>query len=287
MIAEPLREMIKRAATDSGAFPSVAHLPGGPVADENAFVTALACDLLGKLDAGPEIEAIRQRGLDFLLRCRRPGGGFAFYPADAQPAWIPDFLPADADDSALCALALFHAGRWHRPDLRHMTEVLDSHRVRTRPLGQTWFRADVYPTWLDTRRLRNPIDVCVNVNVLLLIETSGVGSGSAIVGMVGAALDWVGECPIRARSIMPWYPHPVEFRLALERAEAGGVQAAASLLRRVRAQAWGACDEPADAPVCCSPGGGVVWKSPLLQALRRSLQGQRLADPTSNSHFGG
>ncbi|MGH8685034.1 MAG: hypothetical protein ACREUM_06735, partial [Nitrosospira sp.] len=199
------------------------------VPDENAFVTALVINLLDGVATDPEIEKARQRGLDFLLRCERPDrlGAFSFYPAYAHPAWIGEVLPADADDTALCTLALFHGGRWRRSALRRaVQEVLGRHRLEKSPPGAPWFRAGVYPTWLDAGKLHNPIDVCVNLNVAVLIEEAGADSRhghGGIMEMAAAALDWAGNCPERARIIAPYYPHPAEMGYALERAVVAGV----------------------------------------------------------------
>ncbi len=274
MNGERLRALILASQRESGAFSAIAHPPGGPVPDENAFVTAVVVDLLGEVAPNPESAKARQRGLDFLLRCERPGrpGAFSFYPSYAHPAWIGEVLPADADDTALISLALFRAGRWRRSDLRRVVrEALGRYRVEERPRGAPWFRAGVYPTWLDAGRLHNPIDVCVNLNAAALIQESGVGSRhghGGILEMVDAALDWVGDSPERARAITPYYPHPAELGYALERAVAAGVRGTVGLLRRLRAQAWSRCDDLVNAPICSSAGRGVVWTSPVLQAVR-------------------
>lgn len=274
MTSESLRSLVLASQGKSGAFPAIAHSPTGPVRDENAFVTALVVNLLCDLAPDPGIEKARQRGLDFLLRCERPDrpGAFSFYPAYAHPVWIGEVLPADADDTALCSLALFYGGRWRRSALRRVVqEVLGRHRLEKCPSGAPWFRAGIYPTWLDTGNLRNSIDVCVNLNVAVLIEEAGVGSKhghGGIVEMAGAALDWAGNCPERARAITPYYPHPAEIRHALGRTAAAGVKGAEELLKRFRAKAWSRCKYPVSTPVCSSPGGGVVWTSPVLHAIR-------------------
>lgn len=277
-MSERLRSLVLTSQGESGAFPAIAHSPTGHVPDENAFVTALVVNLLDDAVLDPEIEKARQRALDFLLRCQRPDrpGAFSFYPAYAHPVWIGEVLPADADDTALCSLALFHGGRWRRSELRRVVqEVLGRHRLEKRPSGGAWFRAGVYPTWLDTGKLRNSIDVCVNLNIAVLIEEAGVGSKhghEGIMEMVGAALNWAGSCPERARTITPYYPHPVEMGHALKRAAAAGIRGAEDLLKRFRAQAWSRCEDPVSAPVCSSLGGGVQWTSPILQAVRRKAR---------------
>jgi hypothetical protein len=183
-----------------------------------------------------------------------------------------EVLPPDADDTALSSLALFHAGRWRRSDLRRaIEEILGRYRVEKQPRGAPWFRAGVYPTWLDAGRLHNPIDVCVNLNVAVLIEEAGVGlrhGHDGILEMAGAALDWVGDSAERARAITPYYPHPAELRHALQRAVQAGIQSADGLLKRCAAQTWSHCADPMTAPICTSFGAGVIWTSPVLQAVR-------------------
>jgi hypothetical protein len=273
VIPESLRSMLLACETRSGAFASFAHLPDGPVADDNAFATVLVLDLLAGVDHDAEISRLRRRAAGFLLRCRRTSGGFGFYPADAHPGWIRESLPADADDTALVAVALFRAGVWRRDDLeREVRVTLGRYRLQRQPHGAPWFRAGVYPTWLDAARIRNPIDVCVNLNVAVLIQESGVGPDHGcgeILDMVDAALDWAGASTELARAITPYYPHPAELGHALGRAVKAGVSGADGLLARYLAQAWSRREDAASAPICSSAGAGVVWTSPVLQAVRR------------------
>ena len=156
MTIEKLRSAILASQASSGAFPSIAYLPGGPVADENAFVTALVIEQLSMTDMDPEIAGACERGAGFLFACQQRSGAFSFYPVNAQPAWLGEFLPPDADDTALCSLALFRSGLWPRSSLRRQVfEVLETYRLQTRPRGAEWYRAGIYPTWLDSRRLHN------------------------------------------------------------------------------------------------------------------------------------
>jgi hypothetical protein len=264
--------MLLASETCSGAFASFAHLPGGPVEDDNAFATVLVLDLLAGARRDPEIERLCERAIAFLLRCRRASGAFGFYPCGAQPAWIGEGLAADADDTALISVALFHAGVLRREELERQVRVtLARYRLQRQPQGAPWFRAGVYPTWLDAARLRNPIDLCVNVNVAVLIHESGVGPEhgyGGILAMVGAGLDWAGAGAARARAITPYYPHPAELGHALGRAVQAGVSGACGLLERCLAQPWSRREEAGNAPICSSLGAGVVWTSPLLQAVR-------------------
>lgn len=269
-----LIEDVRSAMTPSGAFRSWAHLPTGPVADENAFATALILEQLHRLGIGPMLEDIRDRAITFLLTCERPRGSgrFGFYPAGTQPDWIRDPLPPDTDDTALCSLALFQAGRWPRERLRRQVcEVLAPYRLSRRPAGVNWLRPGIYPTWMDGRRLRNPIDICVNLNILTLTRAAGLdqAQGTGMIDMIRAALDWAGPSPERARQVMPYYPHPAELVQALVRAVSHDVEGARELLRIVRTKPWATYETEPDTPICGSLGGGLIWTCPLLQRLRR------------------
>ena len=270
---DPAWSEIAAGQAPSGAFLSLVQLASGPVTDENAFVTALVLERLATREPSPGRGDVCERALDFLERCERaaPRGGFAFYPIGAQPRWLREPLPADVDDTALCSLALYRGGRWSQNRLRHqVVEVLDRYRLAAKPGGAEWFQPGVYPTWLSDKLLRNPIDVCANVNVATLLEASGVGEGHSrgIVHMVEAALDWVANRRERMQAIMPYYCHPAELGHALQRAVSAGVSGADELLARFGAQGWWQGSEDRAAPICCSLGARVVWSSPVLQAAR-------------------
>lgn len=273
MSAKPALDAILAAQRPSGAFASVAHPPCGPRPDENAFVTALVLIHLCALPPFPKVAAAIERASDFLLQCQHPRrpGAFCFYPPAATPDWLGTGLGPDADDTALAALALYRAGRWQRNALRRVVQkVLAPYLIGRRPPGPPWFRAGVYPTWLDAGRLRNPIDVCVNLNVATLLHEAGCHGSpaqAAMIDMAGAALDWAGDSPERARQLVPYYPDPAELRFALERAASAGVPGAAPLLARAGEHAWSSSAN-ADAPVCGGCGGLTVWTSPCLQAIR-------------------
>lgn len=279
-----MHELLSRvlgAQTKSGAFPSIAQLPGGPVVDENAFVTALVLDILSHDKSSPEIAAACRRGVDFLLRCESPGlpGAFSFYPVNGQPDWIQELLPPDADDTALCALALYSAGYWPQDKLRHVVwEVLSHHRLQQKPDGAPWFQAGVYPTWLDSRRQRNPIDICVNINVATLMRKSTVDKTyyQGIMDLAEAALKWAGADRERLQKIMPFYPHVAELGFAIQRALSAGVSGAEGLWELFNKLPAEICESDVDTPVCCSIGTGVVWVSPALQ-MARSWLSWRLA----------
>ena len=181
-----------------------------------------------------------------------------------------EFLPADADDTALCPIAMYRAGAWPSARLPGQVELLDRYRLRKRPPGAEWFRAGIYPTWLGSGLSRNPIDACVNINVLTLIALSGVDEqhGAGIVEMAQAGLDWAQGDGERLGAIIPYYPHPGEFVRALRRAAEAGIAAAGMLPDRVRNQFLEGCEDSPDAPVCGSLGGGVLWTSPALGRLR-------------------
>src|SRR5262249_22055565 len=87
--------MILDQSTD-GAFRSRLHWGDRTFDDWNCFTTALALRHGGGLLDRP----VRERALDFLLRCRHPDGAFGFWPAEGRPALIRERVPSDCDDSA-------------------------------------------------------------------------------------------------------------------------------------------------------------------------------------------
>jgi hypothetical protein len=274
------RRLVLDAQTESGAFPSFARLPRGPVEDENAFVTALVVDLLCKAEIDPEIAAAIERGCRFISTCENPHrpGAFAFYPRGRHPGWLGETLPDDADDTALCGLALLHAGYLRPRDLlRTFHQVLEPYRINERPRGPGWFRRSVFPTWLDTRRMRNPIDVCLNLNVAVMTHEAGLAPRYrvGIMEMIDASLDAVADHPDDLGVIMPFYPSPWELGYALKRAEQAGVGEARRLLEKFATLRLANRENNADRPICCSLGAGVAWLSPVLACARDWILGER------------
>ncbi|WP_162488481.1 hypothetical protein [Azospirillum lipoferum] len=262
------------AQQDDGSFLSHVRLSSGAVNDRNVFATALVLDRLRAAACRPDIVAARNRALDFLQRCADPScqGRFGFYRAGHQPAWMLPRLAPDADDTALCNLALLRAGRIDRTEVcRVVREVLLPFRLLYRnERSQPWHRIGALLTWLDPGAFPNPVDCTVNVNVLMLLHASGElwPEAGAITEMLHAAVDWAGGSKMKAVKLSPWYPEPIEFVFAVERAAAAEVPGMAELSGHLQRLEWVVKDKPNDLPICGSSDGRIVWTCPALRSAR-------------------
>lgn len=277
----------------SGAFPSTVALRGGARADENAFITALVTLELLPYRRVRAVRAACRRALDFLLSCEaadRPGA-FCFYPRTTDQAWMGEGerLPPDVDDSALCALALVRAGRRRAPFARRVLDVvLRSQRLRrVSPAGPAWLRPGVYATWLSGRRAVNPVDVCVNVNIITLIAEAGLQAehpAAPMVAMIEEAMSLAEARPSLWPQVLPYYPHPRELCFALRRAVAAGARELEPALARAERAPWSRADELA--PVCSSMGGLALWTSAPLALARRHAVRRAMDDDAARASAG-
>lgn len=250
---------------------SEVSLGGQRLHDRNGFVTALG------------VRALRRRGLpvpaallDALERCRSARGGFRFWPQDARPQWAPD-LPDDADDTAIMLLELLHAGRVDRAQARRVACLtIARRRVASFPLLRPpWLRPGVFATWSRDGVRRDLVDCTATANALALfaaLDLSHLPGVREAESMLADALRWAGDDALRAASLSPFYPNPVEFVLALGHAAECGAHLLRALHRRAAATAWGGDAElrsaRRDHAVCGSPYGVAVWRSPELARLR-------------------
>lgn len=270
---EAALDELLRTQRPSGAFPSTVTLRNGPRPDENAFVTALVTLELLELRAAPRVRAACDRALDFLLSCEVAGrpGAFCFYPRSADLAWLGERLPPDVDDTALTTLALYRGGLRRLPFVRHvLATVLSSQRLRqVSSRAPSWLRPGVYSTWLSCRRRVNPVDLCVNLNVVTLIVDAGLQAAhpyAPIVAMVEEGIALAEADTSVWPQILPYYPHPGELVLALRRAVAAGAKELETTLKRAERAPWGQTTE--GAPLCSSQGGLARWTSTSLALAR-------------------
>lgn len=271
MTEKELIEHILDSQLPSGAFPSIALVFDTNFFDENSFTTALIISILSKFNTNPQIHNACKKGIDFLLSCENPKGTgmFGFYPVNSQPKWIPEFLPPDIDDTALCSLALFYNGYWERDELKHQVEkVIKPYQLKQKTPGMEWFKAGVYPTWLDRKRMSNPIDICANINVASLIIEAQIDSTNEIFEMVNSAFDWVRNDHTKMPLITPFYPNPIELYYSLQRAEEAGISEASKAIDSLKLLPC-KMNSGLDEPICCSIGADVIWKSPVLQYTRQ------------------
>lgn len=265
-------EVVPIHASADGFIDSEMQTAVGRFPDRNGFTTALA------------VRALRRRGrasscstmLDALERCRTSEGGYGFWPSDMRPSWAPS-LPADADDTAIMTMELFLAGRLSRTEARRIACLtIGKHRISRLPqLRPPWLRTGVFSTWHRRGIAFDLIDCTAIANALALFavldlqEIPGVRASTAL---MHDAIAWAGDDELRACSLSPFYPEPLELVLALDNAiEAGATDLAEARAAAIRTH-WGRNAETRSAyddhRVCSSPYGVSVWRSPALARLR-------------------
>lgn len=132
-----------------------------PTAVPSPFVTGM---ILLALHCVEGTESIKERGLECLRAWRRRDGTFAFFAAGIEP---------DVDDT--CLLNWLLLGR-------------ESEGLRSRPVAAriaAMQRPDgLFPTWIRSEPYRpNPVDPCVNVNVLRFLHASGLPCSALVAGL--------------------------------------------------------------------------------------------------------
>lgn len=265
---------LKESQLESGALPSFMVEEGVATLDQNGFVTAHVLRALGRHTHEPELLPITERALDFLESCadpRRPLT-FRFWPDGKRPPHLPVY-PADADDTAVIATVLARHGRRDITSLRRTVLLgLFPHRVPdgTR-LPATWVIPGTFWTWLDADFGYNLVDCTVNANVAALMATSGlmhISGYDQACRMIVSGVNAARGDERLTRLLSPYYPHPRELLAAVSHAVGAGAVALQPCLCTLQ-NSWGRAAPGEDDPVFCSAYGRVVWRSPLLQRLRR------------------
>jgi hypothetical protein len=267
--------------TTSGAFVSWIVQRTGEIEDCNGFATALVLRALRQGGGIRAREPLCQAALDFLESCESPdqAGAFGFWPAHQRPIWAQR-VPSDVDDTAIINLELAQYGRRSLDEARRvvyavlMPHLVQPHLVQNelRP-GPSWLRPLVFPTWIGKgKQAANPVDCCVNANVLALLAYTGLthlpGYKQACC-MIADAIAWAGDSPLRVRSLTPYYPQPTEFLYALDHAIACG----AVELQTARNQLAGHCagaevDGSQREAICSNAYRAPIWHCPALSLIR-------------------
>jgi hypothetical protein len=277
-ISASLLARVRATQRPDGGFAATVRLGATDLPDANGFVAGLILRALARYDPY-QTTAVRARAVAFLARCESPtrAGVYNFYPANDYPNWLKKPLPDDADDTAILALERLKAGQLSRATVLKTTCLaLDAFRL---PCVETpappWLRAGMFLTWLQPSVGGNPVDCCVNANVVALYAYAGLthwrGYAEACAG-IEAGVCWAGDSLARARSLTPYYPDPTELRYAVQHAVDQGATRLEPTLARLRHLSWARpslLPEP-DRPVCGSAYGGATWQAPVLQHLRHA-----------------
>lgn len=285
-----MRELIDQLAayqSPGGIFLSQVHLPNISGEDANLFITALVVrELTAALDAGDFPEAgqlaeYRRRALGALLRSEYPvyPHAYAFYPHAAHPFWMGGVLPPDADDTCVINLELVRAGKASPQRLHEIIErYLDVYRAEgefEHHLTADWHVPGAFLTWFSRKDEENPLDCCVNANVMALMAAAGrqdaFGYRQAA-ALIEAGLDWAGDHPDRLRALTPFYPDPAEFLSALSHAVSSGAEALRDAETHLARLLSSRCEaDPAGRALFSSSTGDVTWTAPVL-ALARQIR---------------
>jgi hypothetical protein len=264
-----------------GAFLAQVHLPMGPVEDRNCFVNGLVLRELAAVPDTPALADSRRQALAFLLRSKYPVYPylFSFYPRRSPPFWLRTALYADADDTAVIALELVRAGHFPPEALDYLADNYFDVYCATgsfrEHLVHPWHREGVFLTWFTTAEGANPIDCCVNTNVVALLayaKRTDLPGYAPACAMINEAAALVAADPSRCHHFTPYYPHPAEWYHALAHAVAAG----ATELRPALA-ALGTLPQVQPAtgttvPLCSDAGGSIIWTAEVLTLARQLRQ---------------
>lgn len=264
---------ILKEQTVHGAFPSKVKMRDNLIAeDENVFITVLVLFELMRQEKTPEVCDAISRGLDFVEACEvKPFSGiFRFYPSKLPSAKLNIPLYPDLDDSALSILILLYSGRrdeeWAYTVL---PDVFETNRLLYTNGHPAWIKAGAFKTWFGDNH-DNPVDCCVNINVLALYAYLGLNRSNVYktaLQSVKQGIKSSGLDHLHMRQLAPFYAHPLEVYECIKRAvhfgaiELAGERNAFQHLESYRT-------DGINHPVCCNDWGQPLWFSSTLQKAR-------------------
>jgi hypothetical protein len=274
--AEQLVQHLLEGQSDDGAFLSYVRFCDRTEPDRNGFVTALVLRALRQIPDDSRLDNARTRALDFIEGCECPErpGAFGFWPRNDRPTWATG-VTEDADDTGVIALELFRHGRLNLSDIRRIVcKVLLPHRLRpAEGSSLPWIRPGVFSTWLHDGVHPNPIDCCVNANVVALMTAAGLGNlpgYNEACSMIKEGVRWAGQSRRRMCRLVPYYPDPRELFYAIRNAVELGAEALVETLGFLREYPWqthSSAPSP-ETPIFGSSDGTVFWTSSVLAAAR-------------------
>lgn len=270
---ELVNKVLAEQAPNGAFYATVLH-HGKRFLDANGRFTCLIISELEKLPQEEPIAEAIERGLEYLIRCRRKADAslFNFYPEGEVPKWAKNQNASRTDDTALAALTLHRHGMMSSVDLEEVVIALDEHRLVTRPdNAQPWIYPGAYQTWLDSRICPNPVDCCVNANIATFLRATGrddhPGYRSATATVVAGVCEAM-EKPMLTKFLSPYHPDPNELLQAMRRAVVVGVTEFESLVEEAgtRLKPWRR--NAGLAPVLGNNNNQTLWFSHGLQMAR-------------------
>lgn len=282
---DDLVQAIRAHQSPGGAFLSLVRLPFGDVEDRNCFVTALVLRELVPITGNAVLDDAKRQAFAFLLRSKYPSYRhlFSFYPHRSHPFWMTNALYADADDTSVILLETVRAGHTAADALSYAAgQYFLTYRAvgdLRRHLTQDWQRDGVFLTWLTSADVENPIDCCVNTNVVGMLAAarlSDLDGYAAACSMINDCAEQTARRPALSREFTPFYPHPVEWYYALRHAVDAGAHELAPAQDHL-----GTLDSVQSAigtttPLCSDTAGNIVWTAEVL-TLARQLRAQMVS----------
>jgi hypothetical protein len=268
--------------SDRGAFRSQIQAEVR-IVDENCFITLLVLfeliDLLPLLRT-TQLENAVERALDFIEHCADPDmpGAFCFYPPRLDSPRPNGVLPPDIDDTVLAwTLGIRSNRRTPQAAADALKRVVEPYTLTSRSAShQPWARCGASLTWLRSQLDDNPIDLCVNVNVLAFYSLCRHRKHPNYAAMLAMLRDALHAGDIATNDVIrlsPYYAHPLEILYAVRRAIESGAEDLTPTRERLELSPWATEDIdsswPRNRPICCYTAGYPFWIAPALQAARQ------------------
>lgn len=277
-------DSIKPYQRPTGEFASMVYLPFGELQDSNCFVTALVLRELSLLRKNASqkdsssIEDMCRRACGYLIRSGYPvyQNSYSFYPHHRHPFWMRSPLYPDADDTAIIALELVRHGYKSPETIHYIAErYFDVYRAVgkfTCHMNKDWHREGVFLTWFTKADIPNPIDCCVNANVVAMLAANDLKQQDGYfqaIGMIKDAVDWASQDEIRLRDLTPYYPCPLELYYAVAHAVESGADELLTT-RNALSFVLDTVDVNNLVPqLCSSVNSHIFWKAEVIYKIRR------------------
>jgi hypothetical protein len=277
-------ESLLRLQNESGAFHSTVQSRSGILDDWNGFTTALVLRALFPLGQSGRLIRARNRALDFLETCESPNrpGFFLFWPRHSWPAWAPT-LPEDADDTSVFVSELVRHGRMSPKRAANIVHhSLIPYRV-SKPLQikpYPWMSPGVFLTWLSHDLPINPVDCCVNTNVVALMAQLGLARAPGYADaclMLVSGVAWARGVPDRLRLLTPYYPDAAELVWALRNAVTCGAESLRGALNELESCTRTARNSEvtlSDRPIFSTADRSIIWTSSAIRVARELVVSQ-------------
>lgn len=239
--------------------------------DYNGFVTALILREMKK--SAPRYYAVQIAKALKYLSCYKIGenDGYRFWPLHLWPDWAP-YLPADCDDIAVISLEL---AKHNELTTSQLLQLLENHlfasQIKEHPASPGWLRKGAFRTWVDRMEEGNPVDCCVNLNILALFAYLGmkeIVGYREIVQMLYDAVAWCGDSELRFRSLAVFYPDSRMFLYTLDNAINHGCSELLELREMLRQKSfWPSMQRHEPISICSNTTHTIIWTSEIFDDL--------------------